>query len=178
MFWDRKIIMRAVMATLIIITLAGCATRRRPISVSFEQTQHVKHTSQPIWPVSGAPIRITSRFGDKTSSGSGGDHIHVGIDFAAPKGTPVLSTGDGVVQRAESTSGGYGQLVTIQHPDKIETRYGHLSSIAVQSGQHVHKGQRIGAVGATGHATGNHLHYEIRVNGAPVDPLSHLPKTQ
>ena len=93
---------------------------------------------------------------------------HEGTDYAADYGTPVLAAGDGVVIKA-GYSGGYGNLVEVRHANGITTRYGHLSAILVRSGARVEQGQVIGRVGATGLATGSHLHYEFRVNGVARD---------
>jgi murein DD-endopeptidase MepM/ murein hydrolase activator NlpD len=101
---------------------------------------------------------------------------HEGIDYAAGTGTPVKSVADGTVVRA-GVAGGYGKLVEIRHADGVVTRYGHLSAIAagLRPGAHVAQGQVVGAVGATGLATGPHLHYELRVNGRATDPRK-LPR--
>ncbi|HEX5635077.1 MAG TPA: M23 family metallopeptidase [Gemmatimonadales bacterium] len=101
---------------------------------------------------------------------------HEGIDYAADAGTPVRSVADGTVLRA-GWAGGYGRLVEVRHADGIVTRYGHLSAIAagLRPGSRVTQGQVVGAVGATGLATGPHLHYELRVNGRATDPRK-LPR--
>lgn len=106
------------------------------------------------------------------SSGYGvdrGTHKHAGVDLAARTGTPVYATQDGVVSFA-GKAGAYGNLIKIGHGAGTETRYGHLSSIGVADKQAVKKGDLIGQVGSTGRSTGPHLHYEVRVNGKPVDP--------
>lgn len=95
---------------------------------------------------------------------------HLGVDYGAPTGTPVRTIGDGVVEFAGVQSG-FGNVVIIQHGNSDQTIYAHLSQMAVQSGQKVVQGQNIGAVGATGWATGPHLHFELRVNGIHQDPL-------
>ncbi|HEU0016355.1 MAG TPA: M23 family metallopeptidase, partial [Longimicrobium sp.] len=94
---------------------------------------------------------------------------HTGVDYAAAHGTPVYATADGSVTFA-SARGGYGNLVEVQHPNGYATRYAHLSSIAVRPYQAVRQGDVVGFVGATGLATGPHLHYEVRRKGQPVDP--------
>jgi murein DD-endopeptidase MepM/ murein hydrolase activator NlpD len=96
---------------------------------------------------------------------------HLGTDFAAPTGTPARTVGDGVVSFA-GVQNGYGNVVFIQHRNGHETVYAHLSKISVQRGQRVDQGQTIGLVGATGWATGPHLHFEFRVNGAHQDPMT------
>jgi murein DD-endopeptidase MepM/ murein hydrolase activator NlpD len=96
---------------------------------------------------------------------------HLGVDYGAPTGTPVRSVGDGVVEFA-GVQNGYGNVVQIHHAGERSTLYGHLSRIDVKKGQRIDQGQRIGAVGATGWATGPHLHFEFRVNGQHRDPLA------
>ena len=117
-----------------------------------------------IWPVNGT---LTSTFGWRWG------RMHEGIDIGAPGGTPIAAVASGVVIVA-GWMGGYGNLVVIDHGGGIATAYGHQSSIAVGNGQQVAQGQTIGYVGSTGHSTGNHLHFEVRVNGAAVDPLGYL----
>jgi murein DD-endopeptidase MepM/ murein hydrolase activator NlpD len=99
--------------------------------------------------------------------------LHTGVDLAAPTGTPIYAAGDGVVERAGWASG-YGRFVMIRHVNGYETAYGHMSRIAgsTKPGVWVHQGQVIGYVGSSGDATGPHLHFEIRINGNYVDPLS------
>ena len=96
---------------------------------------------------------------------------HRAIDYAAPIGTPILATGDGVVKRA-SYNGGYGHFISIRHNDTWVTQYAHLSRYAVKAGARVEQGQVIGYVGSTGFSTGPHLHYEMVKNGTKVNPLT------
>jgi murein DD-endopeptidase MepM/ murein hydrolase activator NlpD len=103
--------------------------------------------------------------------------MHPGIDLAAPYGTPVYATADGTVLRAGWNSGGYGNLVEIDHGRGIVTRYGHMSKIIVGEGQHVTRGQQVGYVGSTGRSTGNHLHYEVRIDNSPVNPIPFMRST-
>ena len=102
---------------------------------------------------------------------------HLGVDYAAPTGTPALSVGDGVVDFA-GVQGGYGNMVIVRHGGNHSTVYAHLSRIHVQKGQTVQKGQAIGAVGSTGMSTGPHLHFEFRVNGTHVDPEKIIQQAQ
>ena len=95
---------------------------------------------------------------------------HLGVDFGAPTGTPVRTVGEGVVNFA-GVQNGYGNVVQIQHAGDRQTVYAHLSRIDVRKGQRVEQGQLIGAVGATGWATGPHLHFEFKVKGQQVDPM-------
>ncbi len=117
-----------------------------------------------VWPVNGT---VTSGFGMRWG------RLHAGIDIAAPMGTPVRAAASGQVIFAGS-AGGYGNLILIAHGDGIVTAYAHLSAIGVGVNQIVERGQTIGAVGSTGHSTGPHLHFEVRVNGQPVDPMAYL----
>jgi murein DD-endopeptidase MepM/ murein hydrolase activator NlpD len=126
-----------------------------------------------IRPVS-API--TSPFGERTDPVTGGSEFHTGVDFGASCGTPIKAAGTGVVFEtlSESQSGGYGNMTIINHGGGLATLYGHQSSIAVTQGQTVSQGQVIGYVGSTGKSTGCHLHFEVRVNGTPVEPTQYL----
>ena len=118
-------------------------------------------------PVTG---RITSRFGAVESIR---DHTHKGIDIAATRGTPILATASGKVSFA-GWSSGYGYLVKIDHGSGVETYYGHCSKLYVSAGDTVEAGDKIAAVGSTGNSTGNHLHFEIRLNGKQVNPQKYV----
>jgi len=117
-----------------------------------------------IWPTRGT---VSSRFGTRWGI------LHAGIDIANSKGTPVYAADSGTVTFS-GYSGNYGNLIKISHGSGLETRYAHLSSRLVSSGQKVQKGQLIGYMGSTGNATGSHLHFEVRVNGTAVNPLKYL----
>ena len=106
--------------------------------------------------------------------GPRGDAFHPGIDLPAPTGTPVRAAAAGTVAFAGATAGGYGNLVVVKHTDGVATMYAHLSRILVSRGQTVGTGTEVGLVGATGDATGPHLHFEVRVRGAAVDPIPAL----
>jgi peptidoglycan hydrolase-like protein with peptidoglycan-binding domain len=136
---------------------AGAATLRalaRPIP------------SSPIWLVQPLRWRIGDPFGPR------GNRFHTGIDYPASAGTPVGAAGRGQVMFAGWDSSGYGNLVVVEHPRGVRSWYAHLAGIAVSRGAYVAAGNRIGTVGATGHATGPHLHFEVRVAGAAVDPMT------
>ena len=120
---------------------------------------------------------FTSGFGSRDDPFRHGAAFHPGIDLAAPYGTPVYATADGTVLRAGWNSGGYGNLVEIDHGRGIVTRYGHMSAILVADGQHITRGQQIGRVGSTGRSTGNHLHYEVRIDGKAVNPIPFMKST-
>jgi murein DD-endopeptidase MepM/ murein hydrolase activator NlpD len=117
-----------------------------------------------IWPCAGP---ITSPFGMRWGS------LHPGIDIGAPTGTPIKAAASGRVLTA-SYNGGYGNLVVLDNGNGIATAYAHQSQIAVSVGETVTQGQVIGYVGSTGFSTGPHLHFEVRVNGSPVDPMGYL----
>jgi len=122
------------------------------------------------WPVSGT---ITSPFGYRRNPFGGGMEFHQGLDIAAPMGTTVTAASGGTILSA-GWYGGYGNYILIDHGGGLATGYGHLSQIFVSNGQQVQKGQAIGAVGSTGASTGPHLHFEVRINGKPVDPAGYL----
>lgn len=128
-------------------------------------------TSLPsLWPVRG---QITAGFGQRMDPFSGEGAFHAGLDIAAPYGTRVESTAEGIVVRAGRESG-YGNEILIDHGFGITTRYGHLSKVFVVIGEKVQRGQVIGAVGMTGRTTGPHLHYEVLVHETPVNPTKYL----
>lgn len=116
---------------------------------------------------------LSSSFGMRVHPVLGGLRSHKGIDLAAPSGTPIRATADGVVGKAD-WFGGYGLYVELAHGANMETRYGHMSRIAVAEGQRVRKGEIIGYVGSTGRSTGPHLHYEVRIAGEAVNPVPYM----
>jgi murein DD-endopeptidase MepM/ murein hydrolase activator NlpD len=121
---------------------------------------------------------FTSGFGVRSDPFKGRAAMHPGIDLAGPMGTPIYATADGMVDRAEWNSGGYGNLVEIDHGHGIQTRYGHLSRSIVHAGEHVKRGQLIAYMGSTGRSTGSHLHYEVRLDGKAVNPIPFLQSGQ
>lgn len=116
---------------------------------------------------------LTSSFGMREHPVLGGRRAHSGVDLAAAVGTPIHATADGVVSKA-SWFGGYGLYIALEHGGKLQTRYGHMSRLNVAEGQIVRKGDVIGYVGSTGRSTGPHLHYEVRVDGAAVNPIPYM----
>jgi murein DD-endopeptidase MepM/ murein hydrolase activator NlpD len=120
-----------------------------------------------IWPVEGT---LTSPFGYRWG------RMHEGIDIAAPEGTPIMAAAAGtvVLMQSEASSGGYGNYTCIDHGGGLATCYGHQSSFATSEGASVGQGQVIGYVGNTGHSFGAHLHFEVRIEGVPTDPLGYL----
>lgn len=147
-------------------------TKIEKIEAEIEEQKEIEsHTVQGIYlevtPVSGI---ITSRFGNRESIRSYG---HTGLDIAAPAGTPIRATATGEVIFS-GYSGGYGYVVKISHGNGIQTYYGHCSELYVSTGDTVEAGDVIAAVGSTGNSTGNHLHFEVRVNGEVVNPQNYL----
>ncbi|HUC08557.1 MAG TPA: peptidoglycan DD-metalloendopeptidase family protein [Solirubrobacterales bacterium] len=124
-------------------------------------------SGQFIWPVNGA---VVSTFGMRWG------RMHEGIDIAVPAGTPIRAAASGsvILLQSEAESGGYGNFTCLDHGGGLQTCYAHQSSFAVSSGQSVSQGDVIGYVGCTGHCFGDHLHFEVRIGGAPTDPLGYL----
>jgi murein DD-endopeptidase MepM/ murein hydrolase activator NlpD len=123
-----------------------------------------------LWPVEG---RLMSPFAMRQDPFSGEGEFHKGVDISAPAGTTVRATADGVVTFA-GWSSGYGRLIVVDHGGGLETYYAHLSKYDVQTGQEVRRGDVVGLVGSTGRVTAPHLHYEVRLGGAPVNPYHYL----
>ncbi len=127
------------------------------------------------WPVVG---KLESGFGGRRNPFGGGSYeFHTGQDIDAPWGAPVVAGANGKVSFA-GWQNGYGQVVVIDHGGGLTTRYGHLSQIDVSQGKAVLRGEHLGQVGSTGRSTGPHLHYEVRINDEPVNPLQYLLSTQ
>lgn len=126
-------------------------------------------------PLSGS--RMTSSYGMRDHPVLRQRRRHNGVDLAAPTGTPVYATADGIIGRADWFSS-YGLYISIDHGADLETRYAHLSRLAVAAGDRVQKGDLIGYVGSTGRSTGPHLHYEVRVDGVAVNPIPYMVETE
>jgi murein DD-endopeptidase MepM/ murein hydrolase activator NlpD len=118
------------------------------------------------WPVVG---RLNSPFGPRRA------RFHTGLDIGAPQGSPVVAAADGRVLYARASRGPMGKTIVLEHVDGLRTVYAHLSQLGVKEGRPVRQGDRIGAVGRTGRATGPHLHFEIRDQGTPLPPQEFLP---
>ena len=123
-----------------------------------------------IWPVHGW---VTSGFGFRTNPFTGLTQMHEGLDIANRIGTPVIAPADGIVSDTGKDSS-YGNVIVISHGFGINSRFNHLSKILVRPGQKVKRGDKIAEVGTTGKSTGPHLHYEVRVNGIPVNPVRYI----
>lgn len=122
-----------------------------------------------------APVKgiLTSGFGTRRDPITGRRTFHPALDIAAPPGREVHAPADGIVTRA-GRIGGLGNAVYISHGFGVNTRFGHMSKLAVKPGDHVHRGDLIGYVGSTGRSTGYHLHYEVHVDGKPINPLAYI----
>ncbi len=133
----------------------------------IELQESISASTPSIWPTVG---EISSSYGLRW----GGSDFHPGIDIANDVGTPIVATADGVVTSAGWNSGGYGNMVDINHGNGYMTRYAHASQVLVSAGQTVKRGQVIAYMGSTGYSTGPHVHYEIRVNGEIVNPMGYM----
>ena len=132
--------------------------------------QWQSHSQPNLWPVLGL---LRSSFGRRSDPFSGEGAFHTGIDIAAPSGTAVHVTADGVVEAA-GWRGGYGKIVIVDHGNGLETCYAHLSQVLVVPGEEVRRNETIALTGTTGHTTGPHVHYEVRVAGTAVNPYRYL----
>jgi murein DD-endopeptidase MepM/ murein hydrolase activator NlpD len=132
------------------------------------------HAQPGLWPIDGI---LRSSFGGRSDPFSGEGAFHTGIDISAPIGTPVHVTADGVVVSA-GWSHGYGKLVVVDHGNGFQTYYAHLSQFLAVPGEEVGRGQVIAYSGATGKATGPHIHYEVRLAGTPVNPYKYLGRAR
>lgn len=156
--------------------LSGIATQALTSGLGRASTlaDWVKLADAPtLWPIVG---RVTSSFGERSDPFAGEGEFHRGIDIAAPSGTAIHATGDGIVAFAGWGSG-YGREVMLDHGHDLKTLYGHMSAIAVVPGETVTRGQIIGYVGSSGRSTGAHLHYEVRIHDAPVNPHRYMRET-
>jgi murein DD-endopeptidase MepM/ murein hydrolase activator NlpD len=147
--------------------LEGLESRLNVVQRNVDRRNALANATPSIWPAHGW---LTSTMGRRTDPMTGGEDYHPGLDIAGDKGQAVFATAAGTVTHAER-QGAYGNLIIIDHGFGLETRYGHLSAFHVQQGDHVQRGDLIGRLGATGRATGTHLHYEVLANGRLLNPL-------
>lgn len=117
---------------------------------------------------------VSASFGNRLDPITGGHEFHKGLDLNGEYGSPIHAAADGIVIRSDYDGGGYGNVVDIDHGNGYVTRYGHCSKLLVKVGDLVHAGEVIGKVGSTGHSTGAHLHFEVWINGQPVNPRPYL----
>ncbi len=157
--------------------LIGLESRAAQLSGTLDRVateldaRRLKISSMPA--ISPVPGLLTSSFGYRKDPITGSRAFHPALDIAAAPGKPVVASADAVVTKA-GRAGGLGRAVYLSHGFGISTRYGHLSKIAVEAGQHVRRGDVIGYVGNSGRSTGYHLHYEIRIDGEAVNPRGYL----
>ena len=142
----------------------------RNVRTDVERRQALAAATPSIWPTVGW---VSSWFGHRQDPFTGDGGQHSALDISTDKGSPVVATADGVVESAE-WNGNYGNLLVIDHGFGIKTRYGHLAGFAAKAGSRVRRGDLVGYVGATGRATGPHLHYEILANGQLINPSWYL----
>jgi murein DD-endopeptidase MepM/ murein hydrolase activator NlpD len=147
--------------------------RLSSVRSQVESQEALARATPSTWPIVAG--WLSSGFGTRSDPFTGQPEFHAGLDISADNGAPVHATADGTITMA-SYDGNYGNCVMIDHGFGISTRFGHLSGFAVTVGQKVKRGQVIGYVGSTGRATGSHVHYEILINGRPVNPLRFLAR--
>jgi murein DD-endopeptidase MepM/ murein hydrolase activator NlpD len=144
--------------------------RQQEIMHTLRSNQNILEATPSIWPTSGW---VTSGFAWRTSPFTGKREFHKGLDISAPRGTPVYAPARASVTFA-GRDGSYGLSIRLKHNASLSTRFAHLNRIAIKSGQEVTRGELIGYVGNTGRSTGPHLHYEVRLNGVPVNPKRYI----
>jgi murein DD-endopeptidase MepM/ murein hydrolase activator NlpD len=152
--------------------LGSLESRLASVRTQVENQQQFGRATPSTWPIVGW---LTSGFGNRKDPFTGQPDFHTGLDISAQYGTPIRATADGLVESA-GYSGNYGNAVVVSHGYGISTRFGHLSRFASRPGQKIKRGEVIGYVGATGRATSSHLHYEILMNGQPINPLRLLTR--
>jgi len=150
--------------------LGTLASRLEAAKPQMERQAALARSTPAIWPAFGG---LSSGFGVRRDPFTATPAVHLGLDISADHGQPVYATADGVVAEAERHSD-YGNLVTVSHGFGIESRYAHLSGFAVRPGRTVRRGEVVGYVGSTGRSTSAHLHYEVWIDGRPVNPLGFL----
>ena len=157
-----------------------------PVSIvagtEFTSTTAVAEPAGPVTRliVFAPPIKgreINSAFGLRRLAGEAAARHHAGVDIAAPMGSSVYASTEGVILRTGYDAGGYGNFIEVRHPNGMNTLYGHLSRVDIASGQAVAQGERIGLVGSTGRSTGPHLHFEVRRNDRQINPTRVLGRS-
>ena len=154
--------------------LVSLENRLQIVQSDVQRVEALARATPSIWPAVGW---LTDGFGSRKDPFHGETAFHNGLDIAADKGAPIYAAASGVVQSA-GWSGDYGNLVVISHEFGLTTRYAHMSKIEVRAGERVERGQVVGFIGATGRASGPHLHYEVWANGQPLNPLKFLTSPQ
>jgi murein DD-endopeptidase MepM/ murein hydrolase activator NlpD len=149
---------------------ATVSSRLSLLETEFSKRTELIAQTPTVWPVHGV---LNSGFGVRADPFTGAPARHEGLDISTARSEPVLATADGIVLHS-GWAGEYGKAIAIRHGDRYETLYGHLEQTLVAAGQRVHRGDRVGLVGSTGRSTAPHLHYEVRVDGHPVNPLEYV----
>jgi murein DD-endopeptidase MepM/ murein hydrolase activator NlpD len=152
------------------VLLSGLESRLLAVRGFVDRRNALAAATPSLWPARGW---LTSTMGTRQDPVTGGADFHAGLDIAAETGQPVYATAEGLVREA-GYQNAYGNLIVLDHGFGLETRYGHLSAMSVGKGDPVKRGDVIGHVGATGRATGSHLHYEVLANGRLLNPLQLL----
>ncbi|MBN1105349.1 MAG: M23 family metallopeptidase [Deltaproteobacteria bacterium] len=145
-------------------------TEKLELSRFLDTQRSILSCTPSIWPTKGW---VSSTFGYRLSPFTNEREFHSGLDISNRTHSPILAPADGIVAEA-GTDYGYGRIVQINHGYGLRTKYAHLEKILVKVGQHVKRGQQIATVGSSGRTTGPHLHYEVHLNGVPVDPLRYI----
>ncbi len=154
-----------------LLLVNGCARYRRHLSIPDRAPSEAVSEYVPgIWPVDYPAMYMSSPYGEIRPGG----RRHRGVDIAVPRGTPVMAAASGATVFA-GRQGNYGNIIILCHGNGYETAYAHLDRILAKRGSRVRRGAVIGLVGATGNATGPHLHYEVRKNGVDINPMPYLP---
>ena len=146
------------------------SSRLSLLETQFSHRTELIAETPTVWPVHGA---VNSGFGIRPDPFTGLPAFHEGVDISTPRSEPVLATADGIILRS-GWAGEYGKAIAIAHGNRYETLFGHLEQTLVTEGQRVHRGDRVGLVGSTGRSTAPHLHYEVHVDGHPVNPLEYI----
>lgn len=154
--------------------LDSLESRLQVVQSDVQRVEALARATPSIWPAVGW---LTDGFGSRKDPFHGETAFHNGLDIAADKGAPIYAAASGVVQSA-GWGGDFGNLVVIAHEFGLTTRYAHMSRIDVKAGDRVERGQVVGYIGATGRASGPHLHYEVWANGQPLNPLKFLTSPQ
>ncbi len=147
-----------------------CTQEKKDLLEYLNNQKAMLRSTPSIWPTKGW---ISSGFGTRVSPFTNRKEFHQGIDICNRMETPIVAPADGMVSEVGSNYG-YGKIITINHGQGLKTRYAHLHKMLVKKGEHVKRGQTIALVGNTGRTTGPHLHYEVHLNGVPVDPLRYI----
>jgi len=155
----------------LLLELDGKSERLNKLETALVHQSMRRNAIPNMHPVDGA--YNSSSYGWRVDPFTGKMAFHEGLDFTSQVGTPIYAAAGGIVISAEQTPD-YGKIVKIDHGAGLETRYAHASELMVKAGQRVEKGQLIARVGSTGRSTGAHLHFEVRLNGAPLDPRKYL----